>query len=96
MGKKVQEATCSFQPSDFDGTFSSAVKLFSFNARQYPCPKTSKERQTALFETIARIHDLKIVIDSTQKHRFQVGFRTVWKNFIQFKHGAAFCATYMT
>ncbi|VDM78597.1 unnamed protein product [Strongylus vulgaris] len=43
-----------------------------FNARQYPCPKTSKERQTALFETIARIQDLKIVIDSTQKHRFQV------------------------
>ncbi|VDO85576.1 unnamed protein product [Heligmosomoides polygyrus] len=43
-----------------------------FNARQYPCPKTSKERQTALFETIARIHDLKIVIDSTQKHRFQI------------------------
>ncbi|VDM57905.1 unnamed protein product [Angiostrongylus costaricensis] len=43
-----------------------------FNARQYPCPKTSKERQSALFETIARIHDLKIVIDSTQKHRFEI------------------------
>ncbi|VDM69995.1 unnamed protein product [Strongylus vulgaris] len=48
------------------------VRLFRFNARQYPCPKTSKERQTALFETIARIQDLKIVIDSTQKHRFQI------------------------
>ncbi|KJH48870.1 V-type ATPase subunit family protein [Dictyocaulus viviparus] len=43
-----------------------------FNARQYPCPKTSKERQLALFETVARIQDLKIVIDSTQKHRFQI------------------------
>ncbi|KIH47368.1 V-type ATPase subunit family protein [Ancylostoma duodenale] len=43
-----------------------------FNARQYPCPKTSKERQSALFETISRIQDLKIVIDSTQKHRFQI------------------------
>uniref|UniRef100_A0A158PBN9 V-type proton ATPase subunit a n=1 Tax=Angiostrongylus cantonensis TaxID=6313 RepID=A0A158PBN9_ANGCA len=43
-----------------------------FNARQYPCPKTSKERRSALFETIARIHDLKIVIDSTQKHRFEI------------------------
>ncbi|KHJ94856.1 hypothetical protein OESDEN_05206, partial [Oesophagostomum dentatum] len=43
-----------------------------FNARQYPCPKTSKERQTALFETISRIQDLKIVIDSTQKHRYQI------------------------
>ncbi|PIO70005.1 hypothetical protein TELCIR_08154 [Teladorsagia circumcincta] len=42
-----------------------------FNARQYPCPKTSKERQQALFETIARIQDLKTVIDSTQEHRFQ-------------------------
>ncbi|KAJ1362356.1 hypothetical protein KIN20_021881 [Parelaphostrongylus tenuis] len=43
-----------------------------FNARQYPCPKSSKERQTALFETVARIHDLRIVIDSTQKHRFEI------------------------
>ncbi|KAK6018103.1 V-type ATPase subunit family protein [Ostertagia ostertagi] len=43
-----------------------------FNARQYPCPKTSKERQQALFETIARIQDLKTVIDSTQEHRFQI------------------------
>ncbi|WKY07312.1 hypothetical protein Q1695_007057 [Nippostrongylus brasiliensis] len=43
-----------------------------FNARQYPCPKTSKERQSALYDTIARIHDLKIVIDSTKKHRFEI------------------------
>nr|CDJ92938.1 ATPase domain containing protein [Haemonchus contortus] len=43
-----------------------------FNARQYPCPKTSKERQQALFETIARIQDLKTVIDSTKNHRFTI------------------------
>ncbi|CAD6191345.1 unnamed protein product [Caenorhabditis auriculariae] len=43
-----------------------------FYATQYPCPKTSKERRMTLAETEGRISDLRIVIDSTQTHRYLI------------------------
>ncbi|CAI4227721.1 unnamed protein product [Auanema sp. JU1783] len=43
-----------------------------FNARQYPCPKSSKERQHSLFDCVARINDLSVVLDTTQEQRFTI------------------------
>lgn len=46
----------------------------SFHARQYPCPKTSIERQDALIDVITRIQDHGVIIESTSKQRFDVSF----------------------
>uniref|UniRef100_A0A1I7ZBV1 V-type proton ATPase subunit a n=1 Tax=Steinernema glaseri TaxID=37863 RepID=A0A1I7ZBV1_9BILA len=43
-----------------------------FKARQYPCPRTQKERRQAVFSTAARVDDLRIIIDSTVRHRHHV------------------------
>lgn len=43
-----------------------------FNATQYPCPKTSKERKMKMSETEGRMNDLTIVIDTTQTHRYTI------------------------
>lgn len=44
----------------------------SFNAKQIPCPRTSKERQLALAEILIRLHDLDLVIQTTDKHKLEV------------------------
>uniref|UniRef100_A0A1I7TDI8 V-type proton ATPase subunit a n=1 Tax=Caenorhabditis tropicalis TaxID=1561998 RepID=A0A1I7TDI8_9PELO len=43
-----------------------------FNATQYPCPKSSKDRKMKMSETEGRMNDLTIVIDTTQTHRYTV------------------------
>ncbi|EGT37910.1 CBN-VHA-7 protein [Caenorhabditis brenneri] len=43
-----------------------------FNATQYPCPKTSKDRKMKMAEIEGRIKDLTIVIDTTQTHRYTI------------------------
>ncbi|ULT96043.1 hypothetical protein L3Y34_004590 [Caenorhabditis briggsae] len=43
-----------------------------FNATQYPCPKTSKERKMKMSETEGRMNDLTVVIDTTQTHRYTI------------------------
>ncbi|CAB3409517.1 unnamed protein product [Caenorhabditis bovis] len=43
-----------------------------FNATQYPCPKTSKDRKMKMTEIEGRINDLTIVINTTQTHRYQI------------------------
>lgn len=73
---------------------------FSFNATQYPCPKTSKERSMKLVETEGRINDLTVVIDTTQTHRFNVslllrifvkfGFFLKFLNFLKIKKNFCF------
>ncbi|KAK0397677.1 hypothetical protein QR680_002214 [Steinernema hermaphroditum] len=40
-----------------------------FKAKQYPCPRTQKERRQAVFSTAARMEDLRIIIESTVRHR---------------------------
>jgi hypothetical protein len=42
-----------------------------FNAKQVPCPRTSKERQLALAEILIRLHDLDLVILTTDKHKLE-------------------------
>ncbi|KAI1715648.1 v-type ATPase subunit family domain-containing protein [Ditylenchus destructor] len=42
-----------------------------FNAKQYSCPKTSKERQLALADILIGIHDLNLVIRTTEKHKLE-------------------------
>lgn len=43
-----------------------------FNATQYPCPKTSKDRKMKMSETEGRMNDLTVVIDTTQTHRYTI------------------------
>ncbi|KAL3077557.1 hypothetical protein niasHS_012263 [Heterodera schachtii] len=43
-----------------------------FNARQFPCPRTSKDRQLALAEILIRLHDLDLVIQTTAKHKLEL------------------------
>nr|CAD2180426.1 unnamed protein product [Meloidogyne enterolobii] len=43
-----------------------------FNAKQVPCPRTSKERQLALAEILIRLHDLDLVIQTTNKHKMEL------------------------
>ncbi|CAJ0928731.1 unnamed protein product, partial [Mesorhabditis belari] len=43
-----------------------------FSAGEYPCPKTSKARQSALVETLTRIQDLQHIIDRTEHHKHQL------------------------
>ncbi|KAI1725099.1 v-type ATPase subunit family domain-containing protein [Ditylenchus destructor] len=43
-----------------------------FNAKQYSCPKTSKERQLALADILIGIHDLNLVIRTTEKHKLEL------------------------
>ncbi|PAV58644.1 hypothetical protein WR25_10033 isoform C [Diploscapter pachys] len=42
-----------------------------FNAHQYPCPKTSAERQISIIHTTERIKDLEIVTRETARHRYE-------------------------
>ncbi|CAQ48388.2 V-type proton ATPase 116 kDa subunit a 4 [Caenorhabditis elegans] len=43
-----------------------------FNATQYPCPKSSKDRKMKMSETEGRMNDLTVVIDTTQTHRYTI------------------------
>ncbi|VDD87042.1 unnamed protein product [Enterobius vermicularis] len=43
-----------------------------FKARQYPCPKTSRERKTMCENVIRRLNDLWVVIQSTNLQRRRV------------------------
>ncbi|KAI3411951.1 hypothetical protein GPALN_002007 [Globodera pallida] len=43
-----------------------------FNAKQFPCPRTSKDRQLALAEILIRLHDLDLVIQTTAKHKLEL------------------------
>lgn len=48
-----------------------------FNAKQYLCPKTSKERQLALADILIRLHDLDLVIQTTEKHKLEVLLKNI-------------------
>ena len=43
-----------------------------FSAKEYTCPKTSKERQLALADILIRLHDLNLVIERTEKHKLEL------------------------
>ncbi|KAH7725553.1 v-type proton ATPase subunit a isoform 4 [Aphelenchoides avenae] len=43
-----------------------------FNAKQYACPKSSKERQLVEADVLLQLHDLSIVIASTAKHKLDI------------------------
>lgn len=43
-----------------------------FNAKQYPCPKTSRERQGMTSDITTRMNELRLVIESTQLQRYKV------------------------
>uniref|UniRef100_A0A915DBS8 V-type proton ATPase subunit a n=1 Tax=Ditylenchus dipsaci TaxID=166011 RepID=A0A915DBS8_9BILA len=74
--------TCEFVDPDRPGkTISKSVFIiFSmaancrtlFSAKQYSCPKTSKERQLALADILIGIHDLNLVIQTTEKHKLEL------------------------
>lgn len=51
--------------------------VFRFNAKQYSCPKTSKERQLALADILIGIHDLNLVIRTTEKHKLEVSLQLI-------------------
>ncbi|CAJ0584319.1 unnamed protein product, partial [Mesorhabditis spiculigera] len=43
-----------------------------FAAREYPCPKSSRDRQAALLDTSTRILDLEVIIHRTEDHKYQI------------------------
>lgn len=43
-----------------------------FKARQYPCPKSSRERHLVEADVMIRLHDLRAVLNSTEKHKREV------------------------
>uniref|UniRef100_A0A7E4W610 V-type proton ATPase subunit a n=1 Tax=Panagrellus redivivus TaxID=6233 RepID=A0A7E4W610_PANRE len=43
-----------------------------FNARQYNCPKSSRERQMVIADVTIRLHDLKTVIDTSEDQKMQL------------------------
>ncbi|KAI6202062.1 V-type proton ATPase subunit a [Aphelenchoides besseyi] len=49
-----------------------------FNAKLYTCPKSSKDRKLIVADVMIRLHDLSVVIDTTERHK------------LEFLRGAAF------
>ncbi|CAD5224728.1 unnamed protein product [Bursaphelenchus xylophilus] len=43
-----------------------------FNAKLYSCPKSSKERRLVEADVTIRLHDLRIVIEKTEKHKLEL------------------------
>uniref|UniRef100_A0A914BXQ8 V-type proton ATPase subunit a n=1 Tax=Acrobeloides nanus TaxID=290746 RepID=A0A914BXQ8_9BILA len=43
-----------------------------FKAKQYPCPKSSRERMLVLADLEIRIHDMNIVLDTTKTHKHEL------------------------
>uniref|UniRef100_A0A914PSC6 V-type proton ATPase subunit a n=1 Tax=Panagrolaimus davidi TaxID=227884 RepID=A0A914PSC6_9BILA len=45
---------------------------FSFNAAQYRCPKTSRDRQLAIADITIRLNDLKTVLEQTEDQKISM------------------------
>ncbi|KAI6188986.1 V-type proton ATPase subunit a [Aphelenchoides besseyi] len=42
-----------------------------FNAKLYTCPKSSKDRKLIVADVMIRLHDLSVVIDTTERHKLE-------------------------
>lgn len=49
-----------------------------FNAKLYTCPKSSKERKLVEADVMIRLHDLSVVIETTERHKLEVILSTVF------------------
>lgn len=71
-GQKLQEIVNRVCDGFVFHWLSSILHFLRFAAKLYSCPKSSKDRQLVEADVLIRLHDLSIVIETTEKHKLGV------------------------